>query len=152
MTFDANVIRPFMLPKDYDSIGKHRLTVCAGQRPLWHATPDIIRPGVIAKVHEGMPCEMLSDHVCCTIAMKDCHVQRHYTMCATQGLCGHATPDVVRSCVLSKGDDNMPCPMSSRRMCCLMEIMACHTRCHPFVCATQGLCGHATLDVVRPCL
>ena len=61
MTFDANVIRQFMLPKDYDSIGKHRLTVCAVQGPRWQASPDAVRPFVLAKVHEGMPREMSYD-------------------------------------------------------------------------------------------
>ena len=68
-----DVVKPCMLPKGNDSIGKRRLTVCAGQGPLWHATPDVIRPGVIAKVHEDMPCEMSSDHMCCTIAMMHLH-------------------------------------------------------------------------------
>ena len=90
-----DVVQPCMLPKGNDSIGKRRLTMCAGQGPLWHATPEVIRLGMMAKVHEGMPCEMSSDHMCCTIAMMDCHVRHYFTVCATLGLCGHATLYVV---------------------------------------------------------
>ena len=37
-------------------------------------------------------------------------------------------PDIVRPCVLPKGDDVMPRPMSSDRMCSLKAMMACHAR------------------------
>ena len=102
---------------------------------------DVVRPNELAKVHEGMPREISSGRVCCAIAMMDYHVRHHWTMCAAKGPCGHATPDVVRSCVLSMGDDNMPRPRSSDRMCCLMYIMSCHARRQYFMCATQGLRG-----------
>uniref|UniRef100_A0A3Q7J7I9 Uncharacterized protein n=1 Tax=Solanum lycopersicum TaxID=4081 RepID=A0A3Q7J7I9_SOLLC len=120
-----DVVQACIRPKGDDSIEKRLLTVCACQEPRLHAMPDIVQPGVLAKVCEGMPREMLSKRVCCKIAMMDCHVRRQSTACAAQMPFGHATPDVFRSCVLSKGDDNLPRLMSSDCMCCLMYTMAC---------------------------
>ena len=75
-------------------------------------------------------------------------------------------PHVVRSCVLSKGDDNMPCLTSSHRMYCPdgeeymgrptlsdrvcfpLVKFAFRARCHLTVCAAQGPYEHTTPDVV----
>ncbi|TMW81013.1 hypothetical protein EJD97_012821, partial [Solanum chilense] len=62
------------------------------------------------------------------------HAQRSNTVCATQWPCRHVTPYVVRSCVLSKGDYNMPFPTSS-----------------DYVYFTRAR-RNATLNVVRPYL
>ena len=35
-------------------------------------------------------------------------------------------PGVVLPCMLSKGDDGMPCPTSSDRVCCPRAMMECH--------------------------
>ena len=102
---------------------------------------DVVRPNELAKVHEGMPRKISSGRVCCAIAMMDFHVRRHYTLCAFQWPWWHATPDIVLSCLLSKGDDNMLRPMPFDRMFFLMDIMACNAQHHRFVCATQGLRG-----------
>ncbi|TMW85119.1 hypothetical protein EJD97_023746 [Solanum chilense] len=63
--------------------------------------------------YDGMLRSKSSDHVFCPMSMMACYVQSHPTMCAAQGPYGHATYDVIRSCVLSKGNDNMPRPTSS---------------------------------------
>ncbi|TMW86570.1 hypothetical protein EJD97_021200, partial [Solanum chilense] len=56
-----------------------------------------------------------------------CHARCHPTVCATQEPCGHTTPNDVRSCVLSKGNDNMPRPTSSDHVCFARAMMACQT-------------------------
>ena len=58
--------------------------------------------------------------------------------------------DIVRLSLLPKGDDGIPCSMSSNRVCCPKEIMACNARYRLNVCATEGTCGHAKTDVVPP--
>ena len=63
-----------------------------------------------------MPCQILSVCVCGKRAMMAFHARCHWNLCAVQGLNRHATPEVVRSCVLSKGYDGRPRPMSSGRV------------------------------------
>ena len=48
-----------------------------------------------------------------------------------------ATPDVVRLCVLLKGDDGKPRLTSFDRVCCLKAEMLCEARCSLTVCAAQ---------------
>ena len=67
-------------------------TVCAVQKRLWHATPDVVRPCVLPKGDDGMPRPTSSDRVCCPKAAMSCHARR------------------CRPCVLSKGGDVMPRP------------------------------------------
>ena len=55
-----------------------------------------------------MPRPMSFDCVCCPRAVMSCHARRLPTMRAVQGRGCHATPEVVRSFVLPKGDDGMP--------------------------------------------
>uniref|UniRef100_A0A494G8Z8 Uncharacterized protein n=1 Tax=Solanum lycopersicum TaxID=4081 RepID=A0A494G8Z8_SOLLC len=62
-----------------------------------------------------------------TALMMVCHARCHPTVCATKGQCGLDTPDDVKSCVLSKGNDNMPRPMSSDYVCFSKAMMACKT-------------------------
>ena len=52
---------------------------------------------------------MSFDHVCCLKAVMTCHAQCRSTVRVVQGRLFHATPDIVLPCVLSKGDDVMPC-------------------------------------------
>ena len=77
-------------------------------------------------------------HVYCAISMMVCHVRCHPTVFATQEQRGLATPDDVKSCVLSKGNDNIPRPTSSDYVCFARAMMACKTRCYPTVCAFKG--------------
>ena len=44
----------------------------------------------------------------------------------------------------------MPRLTLSDSLCCLRVIITCHVRRRPNVCATQGTCGHANTDVIRP--
>ena len=48
-------------------------TVCAVQRRLWHATPDVVQPCVLPKGNDGMPCPTPFDCVCCPKAVMECH-------------------------------------------------------------------------------
>ena len=84
-----------------------------------HATPDIVRPCMLSKGDDGMPCPTSSDRVCCPRAMRKCH-----------------TPH--RQCVSHKGNNDMPCLMSYDRMCFPRAMWACHgLRCR-IVCVVQG--------------
>ena len=67
-------------------------TVCAVQRRLWHATPDVVQPCVLPKGDDGMPRPTLSYRVCCPKAVMSSHARCY------------------RLCVLSKGGDVMPRP------------------------------------------
>ena len=55
-----------------------------------------------------------------------CHTRRFSTVFAVHGLFWHAPPDVVRSCVLPKGDNGMTRSMSFDRVCCIKAVMSCH--------------------------
>ncbi len=66
------------------------------------------------------------------------HTRRCPIVCAIEGLRLHDTLDVVKLYVLSKGDDGMPCPMSSYHVCSQRTIMACHVWHRPSVFAVQG--------------
>ena len=97
-------------------------TMCAVQRRRWHVTPyivrlrvlpnhnvgiatlHVIRPCVLSKVHVGMPRPRLFDQLCCPRAMLTFHARRRRIVYAFQQQRWHATPDVARSCIRSKGD------------------------------------------------
>ena len=84
-----------------------------------------------------------SDRVCSQRAVMSCHARCRSTVCAIQRRGCHATPDVVRLCVLSKGGDvmprltsldrvffkggdGMPRLTSSDRACGARAVMVCH--------------------------
>ena len=67
-----------------------------------------------------MPRLTLSFLVCCPYALMACHA------------------DVIRPCVLPKGDAGMPLLTSFDRVCCPKAVMSCHTRRSPTVCDAQG--------------
>ena len=69
-----------------------------------------------------------ADRLCCPRAMMACHARRRPTVYAVKGRRWHATPDVVRPCVLPKGDDGMPRPTSLDRVCCAKAYFAVHAR------------------------
>ena len=117
---------------------------------LLHATPDVVRPFVLSKGYDGMPCPTPSDRVCCPKAMMACHPRRRPTVCAAQGLWWHATPYAVRPCVLPKGDDGMTHSTSLNRVCCPTAMTACHGRRRSTVCAAKRRWLHAMPDDVRP--
>ena len=60
------------------------------------------------------------------------------TVCGVQGRLFHATPDVVRPSVLSKGGDGMSRPTLLDRVCCPKAVMSCHARHRLTVCDFQG--------------
>ena len=70
--------------------------------------PDVVRPCVLPKGGDGMPRSMLFDRMRCPKEVMSCHARHLSTVCAVQMRCWHATPDVVRRCVLPKGDVGMP--------------------------------------------
>ena len=115
---------------------RRRPTVYAVKGRRWHATPDVVRPCVLQKGEDGMPRQTPFDRVC-PKAMMACHARRRSTVCAAQRRWWHATPDVVRPCVLPKGDDGMPRPTSLERVCCPKAMMTCHARRRSTVCAAQ---------------
>ena len=88
----------------------------------------VIRPCVFPKDHEGIPRPTSSDRMYCPKEMMACQAQHFQTVYPTQSPCIHATPNVIRLCVQSKGDDEMSRPTSSDCVCCLMAIMAFNDR------------------------
>ena len=77
----------------------------------------------------------LFDRVCRPWAMMSCHARRRSIVCAAQGRLCHATPDVVRLCVLSKGGDVVPRSTLFDRVCFPKAMIACHARHHSIVSA-----------------
>ena len=118
------------------------LTVYVVQGWWWHDTPDVIPPYVLSKKEDVMSRETSSDCVCCLMAMKACHVWHHPTACVTQGPWRHSTPYVVRSCVLCKGYDNKPRPMSFDTVCFSRAMMTHLAWCRPTMCVFQGRWWH----------
>ena len=64
---------------------------------------------------DGMSRPTLFDRVCCSKVVISCHARRLSTVCAALRRLWHATPDVVRPCMLPKGDNGMPRPTSFDR-------------------------------------
>ncbi|TMW89155.1 hypothetical protein EJD97_017589 [Solanum chilense] len=132
----------------------YRLTlfdrVCSRRSMIAFSTPDVIQPCVLDKGYDCMPRPTYSNRVFCARAMMTCHVlslptvccpsakithhtRLYPTTCAAQWPCEHATPDVIRLSVMSKGNDNMPRPTSSDRVFIPRAMMAFHTQRRPIV-------------------
>ena len=79
------------------------------------------------------------DCVCFPKVVMACHAGRRSIVFAIHGLLWHAPPDVVRSCVLPKGDNGMPHPTSFDRVCYPKTMMAFHARLRSIVFAIYGL-------------
>ena len=113
--------RSFVLSKGYDGM----------PRPT---TPEHL---CWSKGNDGMPRPMPSDRVCCPRTMMACQTRRRPTVSPSQKAMMAGPPDIVRPCVLPKGDDDMPCRTSFDRLCYPKSMMACHARRHSSVCASQ---------------
>ena len=92
------------------------------------------RPCVLPKGDDGMPRPTSFDCVCCTKVVMQCHARRRSIVCVVQTRCWHATPDIVRPCLPSKGDNGMPLPTLPDRLCCPKVMMACHAQRRSIVC------------------
>ena len=68
---------------------------------------DVVQPCGLPKGVDGMPRPTSFDRVCCPKAVMACHALRRSIVFAVLGLLWHATPDIVRPCVLPKGGDIM---------------------------------------------
>ena len=97
-------------------------------RPLCAGTSDDGRPFVLSKGYDGMPRPTTADRLCCQRAKMACHARRRPTVYAVKGRRWHATPDVVRPCVLQKGEDGMPRQTPFDRVCCPKAYFAVHAR------------------------
>ncbi|TMW80697.1 hypothetical protein EJD97_016477, partial [Solanum chilense] len=76
---------------------------------------------------------------------------RRPTVCAAKGPCWHVTPNVVRPCVLSKGNDGIKYPTSSDRVCCMRVMMTCHVDVVPPCVLLKGDDSIDMPNVIRPC-
>ena len=112
--------------------------------------PSVVRPCVLSKGGDGMSLPTSFDRVYCQKTVMSCHACCLSTLCAALRRCWHATPDVVRPCVLTKGDDGMPRPTSFGPLCCPRALKACHARRSSTVCAAQRRRWHAMPKAVRP--
>ena len=79
---------------------------------------NVVPSCVLSKGGYFMPRPMSFDRACSPWEVMACYATRRSTVCAAQGRLWHATPDVVRTCMVSKGDDGMPYPISFDRLCC----------------------------------
>ena len=97
--------------------------------------PDVVPLFVHSKGEDGMTRLTSSDHVCFPMEMMEFHSRRHPTMCDAQWPCEHATPDIVRPCLQSKGDDGMPRRRRSTVCAVQRVIIARNTQHRETVCA-----------------
>ena len=89
---------------------QHNLTVCVAQGRCSMSRPTS------------------SDNLCFPRSMWACQARDRLTVHAVEGKRWHDLPDVVWSCVLSKGDYGTPCSTSFDSVCCPRAMMACHAR------------------------
>ncbi len=87
---------------------RHHPIMCAVPGLWWHATLDVIWMYVLYNGYALLPHPISSD-----------------CMCGPEPWL-HATPDVVRLCVMSKGNDSMHCSTWSVRVCCSRAMITCH--------------------------
>ena len=116
--------------------------LCVAQMRRWNETPDIVRPCVLLKGHVGIQRFMSSNSMSSPRAIMACHSRRRSSVCVVQRdadmlhptsykllrcprAMRHATPNVVRLCVLQKVYDGSTRP-SSVRVCSPKALMACH--------------------------
>ncbi|TMW88875.1 hypothetical protein EJD97_017963 [Solanum chilense] len=84
----------------------------------------------------GMPRLTSSVRVWCVRTMKACHAQHSSTVRAARWQWLHAQHRPTD--VLPKGNDKMPCLMTTNRICFPLVMIVCHARLHLTVCAAQG--------------
>ena len=120
-----DVVRPCMLPKEHAGMPRPtlsncvcspkammachaqcHLTVCVVQERWLHAKPDVVGFCLLPKCDDSRSRPTSSYRVCCPRAMMECHARRHLIVCSIQRRWKKATADVIRSCILSKGDDD----------------------------------------------
>ena len=135
-----------------ECLARCRLTVFSAQGTCGHAMPDVVRLCVKSKDKERMKRSTFFNRMCCPRYTISCHTRRSLTMCFSQRQWWHATPDVVRPYVISKGNDYMPRRTLSDRLFCPMALMACHAQCRATICISQRTWWHATPYVFQSCL
>ena len=131
-----DVVRECMLSKG--DIGMPRpasFNMCVVQERRWHVTSDIVWRLVLPNENDGMLCPTSSDPVIWQKAMWPCHAWHHPILCGVLGQWYNATHNVIRSCMISKGDYNIPHPMLFDCVCFPRVMMTCHARCRPRMCA-----------------
>ena len=82
-------------------------TVCAAQGPWKHALFKVVQLYVLSKVDDEMRRSMSSDRIRSTRTIMACLTFRRPIVSAFQGADGISTTDVVRLCLLQKGDDGI---------------------------------------------
>ena len=85
--------------------------------------PDVVRPCVLPKGGDVMPCPTSSDRV----LSYGGDVMPCPTMCAVQERLSHDMPHVFLLWVQSKGGNGMPRQTSSDLVCYPTAVMACRT-------------------------
>ncbi|TMW89214.1 hypothetical protein EJD97_017488 [Solanum chilense] len=82
----------------------------------------------------------------------ECHDRHRTTVCAAKGPCWHVKPNVVRLCVLSKGNDSIKYPTSFDRVCCTRVMMECHVDFVPPCVLLKGDDSISMPNVIQPCV
>ena len=107
---------------------------------------------MLLKGNNGMPHSTWSYCVRCLRVMMESNARCRGTVCATYRRYGHSTPDIIKPCVIPKGDYGMPSPTLFGHLCCPMPMQSFHARHHQTICAIQRRLRHAKFNMVRPCL
>ena len=127
------------------------LTICVVQLLWWRASCDVIWSCVMSTVYDCIPCLTLSYSVCYLMVTRACHILVWSTVCVVQELWLHATPDVLQSFVLSKGNDGMPCVMSNSVLI-PRSMISSYARCRPVVCVVLWLWCNTKCNIVHVCV
>ncbi len=130
-----DVIWPFVLSKDFYRMSRplSSVRVCF-PRTTRACNARHHTTCVLSKGDNGIPCFILLDRVCGKREMMACHTRRCSTVCAVEGLCRHATPDLIWLWVVSKSYDGRPHPTSFDYVWYPRDMMAYHARCRWIVC------------------
>ncbi|TMW81139.1 hypothetical protein EJD97_011611, partial [Solanum chilense] len=145
--------------------------VCASKGPCWHVTPNVIRLCVLSKGNDCIKYPTSSYRVSCTRVMMTCDVDVVPLCVLIKGDDSIAMPNIIKQCVQSMGDENMPRQTLSDRVCfrkekldvmpdvirpcsdrlwCPRTMMACYARRRSTICDNQGRRWHLMPDVIRP--
>ncbi len=126
--------------------------MCAFKGLWWHAMREIVWSCVLSKRIDEMTRPILSYPMCFPWARMTCQAQHNSFLCIVQGGWGHLRPDIIRTPVLFKGYDWMPCPMSSYHVCLPRAMMSGHALRHPTMFVVQELWWPAMPKVVQFCV
>ena len=125
--------------------------VCS-RRATWTGNAQLYLIVLLLKGDDGTPHLTWYDHVYFPRAMMECHTRHRWFICVVQEGWWHSMPDIIRPCVITKGDNGMPRLTSFVYVCSPRAMIMCHAQHRLTVCVAKEIWWHEKLNVVRPCV